>query len=76
MNLFDGFDVDNKRSITAWQPVVTIVMNGITSLDERTFDRNVTTLYIPCINLLNREISTETRKVLHKFLKKAGRNVK
>jgi len=62
----------SQKMITAWTPVITILLDGFSRFDEQMFCRYLPAVYPLTVELLSRSVEPEMRSSVQAFFRRTG----
>ncbi|KAJ3359472.1 guanine nucleotide exchange protein for ADP-robosylation factor [Kappamyces sp. JEL0680] len=74
INQYNSFEAENakQRSISAWRPVVVVILTAFAKFDDEHFKLHIQKFYPPAIRLLLQEMTPDVRVAIYNILVRAG----
>ncbi len=73
---YNSFENDTKqRNISAWRPVVVVILNSFAKFDDQQFKKQLEKFYAPVIQLLLHEMPQDIRIATFTILQKCGKQL-
>lgn len=75
MKQYNEFDADSKsaRNITAWRPVVVVILSAFSKFDDEKFAMHIQKFYPAAIKLLLNDMTPDVRVAVYNILLRAGK---
>lgn len=61
-----------KRNVISWRPVVIQILKAFAEFEDEQFKLNMPRFYLPMVDLLQHDITTEVRVALYTVLKRCS----
>jgi hypothetical protein len=75
MKQYNDFDSDPKsaRNLTAWRPVVVVILSAFSNFDDEKFAMHIQKFYPAAIKLLLNDMTPDVRVAVYNILLRAGK---